>query len=1082
MRKIFSVILLYILLFFCGAIAWADENDSYKIYAPSPQAYAFAQYAEMPVSLYTGTPSIEIPLYTIELNGFSFPITLSYHASGIKVSQEASWVGLGWNLNVGGGISRTVKGMDDLIGGYYSQDVMIPKDVDESRTDIISLVNIDNITVAPKISVDTEPDIFYYNFMGYVGKFYSKNNGVSSDNGFWLSAPEENLKISFSYENDELYFHIIDENGIEYIFFPSCSSKSTSLHFDGIKGPYMDMTKFPFSDSEQAVIVGWDLAEVILPNKESLRFEYDMVNYPFLPSSSNIEQKKFHPLGKLKNDGTDSTIPAFEETIFSCDKIVYQYFLKKITWSSGSIDFQTADRMDFGVNTKDNGGKYPRLIKMSVFDNLGISPVKEIVFHESYFENIKEKRDFYNMRLKLDSVSVNYGTIKDVYKFGYDMRNDLPPKYSLSQDIYGYYNGNVISDSYFLPEVSISKDYYDLNGNILYKKGEILSGRRKIGQDYITTAMLTMIESPEGAVTNFKYEPNEVTSTFYKTVMKDDLIFQKESDVIVDTLFFTLNNTSYLSLFFEYSEGLLGESLKQPGNYKDHMIDICNISGEIIKSFGSRDFPKEKYNYTIKDSCEYAKGQYYLIFKTDNFLKQELNLKIYEKQSVIESVYAGGVRISQITSPIGIKDYIYDSSNEYLTSGIYVRDPYMESLQARYDRYDEMIDGINTYLVQHSTPVYPLVSPLSNVCVGYSKVKTVIRGDGVSLTEIYDFNNRKEDVSTLYLGVPGKFVYTNGKLKTYCKYDGDQLIQKKEIKYDTYSVSELYAWFQDFSNLGDIVAYQIPIEFCRKTEELVQTFDKETSDVNTVVTTYGGYNLENYKPNNVLIDDGIHEKNINTVFSCDLVSVSPYKEMCNINQISVPIELNIYRDNELIKKELSVYKKNSQNQSFVKDAFYEFNYGSAFIDRDFTGNNVDVFGSYKYRYDYDCYNNIIEIKNRTGESSVYIWGYCGQYLIASIFNSTKDEVMDKIGDISTLAKKTRPSDSDFDKLNSLRTLLPNSEIYTYEYEPMIGITSMTDPSGLSVNYEYDSKGRLVLVRDNDGNIVKTYEYIIKKGL
>lgn len=120
----------------------AGEIVDYKITVPPPQAYSFAQYADMPVSLYTGTPSIDIPLYTIQVGGYSFPISLSYHASGIKVSQEASWVGLGWNLNAGGNISRTIRGMDDLTRGYYHQDTKIPYEITHNSDDIVDFLTI----------------------------------------------------------------------------------------------------------------------------------------------------------------------------------------------------------------------------------------------------------------------------------------------------------------------------------------------------------------------------------------------------------------------------------------------------------------------------------------------------------------------------------------------------------------------------------------------------------------------------------------------------------------------------------------------------------------------------------------------------------------------------------------------------------------------------------------------------------------------------------------------------------------------------------------------------------------------------
>lgn len=54
------------------------------LFAPkSPTIAGLAQAIDCPVSYYTGTPEINIPLYTIPLRGLELPINLSYHASGI---------------------------------------------------------------------------------------------------------------------------------------------------------------------------------------------------------------------------------------------------------------------------------------------------------------------------------------------------------------------------------------------------------------------------------------------------------------------------------------------------------------------------------------------------------------------------------------------------------------------------------------------------------------------------------------------------------------------------------------------------------------------------------------------------------------------------------------------------------------------------------------------------------------------------------------------------------------------------------------------------------------------------------------
>lgn len=564
----------------------AGEIVDYKITVPPPQAYSFAQYADMPVSLYTGTPSIDIPLYTIQVGGYSFPISLSYHASGIKVSQEASWVGLGWNLNAGGNISRTIRGMDDLTRGYYHQDTKIPYEITHNSDDIVDF--FDDTNQGGALKVDTEPDVFYYNFMGYTGKFYCKNSGRKEENGFYIENPEHNLKISFSYQ--ELKFSITTPDGIQYIFDTSSHTKTSSVKFDEIRGPYTDMKSFPYNEFRSESITSWDLSEIILPNKEKILFEYTFLDNPFFPSSSNILQKKYHTIDIVKNTGIAYYGDKREETIFSVNRVTDQTLLKKITWSSGSISFSTSSRLDFGKNTIQFGNDYLKLDKMSIFKTGENRPIKEIIFHESYFSNPDEPEDWYNLRLRLDSISECYGSIRDVHKFGYDTRYPLPPKYSLAQDLWGYYNG-INNTTYFYPSITVSQDYTKLDGKtVAFKKGEILSGgARQARAEYITTTMLTSIESPEGAITQFEYEPNTAEGEYEKIeFLRKDTLRKTIGGNSIVSFDFSIPNNAYIRLYFHYNEDILGVS----GNiHKDSIISIYNHKGIRIKNWGHQNFP-----------------------------------------------------------------------------------------------------------------------------------------------------------------------------------------------------------------------------------------------------------------------------------------------------------------------------------------------------------------------------------------------------------------------------------------------------------------------------------------------------------
>lgn len=63
------------------------------------------------VDPFTGNFTYNIPLLQVD----GYPINMAYH-SGITMDQEASWTGLGWNLNVGA-ITRGVRGLPDDFKG-----------------------------------------------------------------------------------------------------------------------------------------------------------------------------------------------------------------------------------------------------------------------------------------------------------------------------------------------------------------------------------------------------------------------------------------------------------------------------------------------------------------------------------------------------------------------------------------------------------------------------------------------------------------------------------------------------------------------------------------------------------------------------------------------------------------------------------------------------------------------------------------------------------------------------------------------------------------------------------------------------
>ncbi len=77
---------------------------------PEVQSFQPVSISDM-VNPFTGDFSYNIPLLDVD----GYPINLSYN-SGISNDQEASWVGLGWNINPGN-VSRSMRGIPDEFNG-----------------------------------------------------------------------------------------------------------------------------------------------------------------------------------------------------------------------------------------------------------------------------------------------------------------------------------------------------------------------------------------------------------------------------------------------------------------------------------------------------------------------------------------------------------------------------------------------------------------------------------------------------------------------------------------------------------------------------------------------------------------------------------------------------------------------------------------------------------------------------------------------------------------------------------------------------------------------------------------------------
>ena len=208
-----------------------------NVIPPSPNAASIMKFSDVPVSPYTGTADVTVPIYTIQAKGISVPVSLAYHTGGIKLKEEASWVGLGWALNAGGAISRTINNYDDFgtQGPLY-----FTTDVPQVAGDMTSYHPsqpttgffygnyyvdfwcnyLENTTggnadyykafTLALPAYDMEPDVFSYSFPGHSGKFIITRAGKP------VLQKQENIIIQF--QSGGQSFTITDDQGNKFYF------------------------------------------------------------------------------------------------------------------------------------------------------------------------------------------------------------------------------------------------------------------------------------------------------------------------------------------------------------------------------------------------------------------------------------------------------------------------------------------------------------------------------------------------------------------------------------------------------------------------------------------------------------------------------------------------------------------------------------------------------------------------------------------------------------------------------------------------------------------------------------------------
>ncbi|MCM1413804.1 MAG: hypothetical protein NC111_01810 [Bacteroides sp.] len=424
----------------------------------SPNAKSFQRYNDIPVSLYTGTPDISIPLATVRDGSLTLPINLSYHCRGVKPDEHPGWTGLGWTLMLGGAITRSkndipdeTESVDLKTGFLYAYNII--KDLDKDPLRVEHLMN--EYRSNSFFLYDHQPDKFSFNFMGYSGFFMMNNDGewevccdhpIKVENYSVIRPYELNSKL-FSTECGKILssFTLVDEYDVRYTF----------------GGKHSDEFAFDMSinirqqNSSKWESTAWYLTEISHPNGQNMTFRYE--HRDFTASLSYREYSAYMA------DANGNTVAYF----FPEEKqgvLIYPVYLKSVKGNTFHIGLDISETQELGYGGTEYASRMridfddpncrpiyfdkPTFSEKTIWYQLDAIHIYDMSLKSETFAPIKKHikfsyTDSKSSRLMLNNIKFS-GTdniAEETYTFTYHRPDLLPPYLSEQTDHWGYYNG-----------------------------------------------------------------------------------------------------------------------------------------------------------------------------------------------------------------------------------------------------------------------------------------------------------------------------------------------------------------------------------------------------------------------------------------------------------------------------------------------------------------------------------------------------------------------------------------------------------------------------------------------------------------
>ena len=1046
-----------------------NSNDNkYNLTIKSPDAAQLSKHTDIPTSTHTGTVGVDIPLYTIKVGDFTLPVSLKYHASGVKVKETASKVGLGWSLSIGSiSLSKQIFGAEDKGKIPYINPVNFnPTPSNPTDYDLaLRATGFNGLT-----KYDTQPDIYSYAIGNSSGEFYFDSSGKI------IQIPYSTVKVEDS-------FTVTDNDGIKYYFIPG-----NQLRNLGGSAPSPD-------DIHTTDFV---ISKIVLTSGKEIKFNYSNSSYSYSYLSNYYKGLKI-PRACTVNNGV-----IYEE--FATKTDVTESVLQTIEFEENTMKFLYTGREDIN-----NGLSLNKIEVRNTHNGL----VADYSLTKEYFvsgdspsiPDYWSELSYTMKRLKLKEVVNHKDSSK--YKFLYNEDHPLPNRLSDQTDHVGYYNGKVINRG--IPFVEYNDQLYgygdDKNPDINYaisgslKEIQYPTGGRMEMQyeldDFYFEGMETKIEKkdfmisnlePLGSVFNVNTDANtiEFKITFQSTANPDDSdqINLPEGPYFVGEL---LDNTGAVLKTFLINKEYQVIETKKP-SYKIRIRSVGNVNSSHYATLNAQWFEKQnenkQYNKSVggirvkkirKNDGNNITHETDFIYKDENskstgiFMADDINYSYI--QEIAENQNIGTFCEQMVISNSGNFNIATINGKPTVYNKVTSRYKNINNSAENYDIVDEYLNRSHTNPKNARSPLFTYANNqfARGVLLNrkyYNSNKKLVKKDSTT----YQFDNHFNQYSSDY-----NVNFPNLPIRPY-------FIGLKSVSCSTYDMN---GNCQSQSPVFYIERYEITSAWVKKKMAISTNYFENKSISET--TNYS-YDTAYKHINPITIGIQFPDSYQQTKF--EYAHEKGNQLMISKNMIGIPLETSTSQTIGNATKTLS------RAETIYPKTAAEITNNSASLVLPLSAISYDLQNnapSTEATYDrYDSKGNIQQYTTKDGIPTTVIWGYKKSQPIAKIegakLSDISQSLIDNIVNASDYDAQFGTEASEQSLVEALDTFRNNSalsayQISTYTYNPLIGVTTITPPSGMREIFTYDTANRLKEVKQLDKNgvyrIVKEYQYNYK---